>query len=289
MARRKSDGAPGELFDLLSTGLVHAPLWLGPAVAIGLFSLFYWLVPLAIGAGGDQPLARVLPGLMRILAWVFGGVALVAWISASITRLGQRRRFQSQTGLASIRNLSWRQFEELLATAYRQMGYTVISRGGTQPDGGVDIELHGPGGKTLVQCKHWKKWKVGAPVVHRLLGVMQHEGAARGVLVTSGNFTEQARRFALGKAIDLVDGAQLASLIHSAQRQTSIAAANHKPGRPESLASSAPGRVAAESASPACPLCGSPMARRTARRGVHSGEDFWGCTRYPNCTGKRRA
>lgn len=41
------------------------------------------------------------------------------------------------------------------------------------------------------------------------------------------------------------------------------------------------------SAPPGCPLCNAPMVRKTARRGRHAGEPFWGCSRYPGCTGKR--
>jgi DNA-binding helix-hairpin-helix protein with protein kinase domain len=45
--------------------------------------------------------------------------------------------------------------------------------------------------------------------------------------------------------------------------------------------------AASSSGSPSCPRCGSPMLRRTARRGRHSGGQFWGCSRYPSCTGTR--
>jgi len=34
-----------------------------------------------------------------------------------------------------------------------------------------------------------------------------------------------------------------------------------------------------------CPVCGSPMTLRTARFGPNAGNEFWGCTRYPNCKG----
>jgi ssDNA-binding Zn-finger/Zn-ribbon topoisomerase 1 len=36
-----------------------------------------------------------------------------------------------------------------------------------------------------------------------------------------------------------------------------------------------------------CPRCGSRMVRRTARRGPSAGGQFWGCPRYPSCTGTR--
>src|SRR5258706_3814762 len=38
---------------------------------------------------------------------------------------------------------------------------------------------------------------------------------------------------------------------------------------------------------PSCPRCGSPMVRRTARQGRQAGRGFWGCSRYPSCTGTR--
>ena len=38
---------------------------------------------------------------------------------------------------------------------------------------------------------------------------------------------------------------------------------------------------------PACPRCGKPMRLRTARKGPHSGQSFWGCSSYPDCRGTR--
>jgi four helix bundle suffix protein len=36
---------------------------------------------------------------------------------------------------------------------------------------------------------------------------------------------------------------------------------------------------------PACPQCGKPMALRTAKTGKNAGNQFWGCTAYPDCKG----
>jgi restriction system protein len=38
----------------------------------------------------------------------------------------------------------------------------------------------------------------------------------------------------------------------------------------------------------ACPLCGKPMALRTARKGPYAGSRFWGCTGYPECKGTEK-
>ena len=37
---------------------------------------------------------------------------------------------------------------------------------------------------------------------------------------------------------------------------------------------------------PACPKCGAPMRKRTARSGPNAGKPFWGCSKWPDCTGR---
>jgi four helix bundle suffix protein len=38
---------------------------------------------------------------------------------------------------------------------------------------------------------------------------------------------------------------------------------------------------------PTCPACGRPMRRRTAAKGPHAGQPFWGCSGYPDCRGTK--
>ncbi len=38
---------------------------------------------------------------------------------------------------------------------------------------------------------------------------------------------------------------------------------------------------------PKCPICNADMQEREVRKGKHKGYKFWGCSRYPNCKGKR--
>lgn len=38
---------------------------------------------------------------------------------------------------------------------------------------------------------------------------------------------------------------------------------------------------------PSCPTCNQPMQLRTARMGSRSGQQFWGCSRFPDCKGTR--
>jgi four helix bundle suffix protein len=47
------------------------------------------------------------------------------------------------------------------------------------------------------------------------------------------------------------------------------------------------GTAPAPKDAPTCPTCGKAMVLRTARKGPHAGEQFWGCTGYPECKGTR--
>ena len=40
-----------------------------------------------------------------------------------------------------------------------------------------------------------------------------------------------------------------------------------------------------QSDAPRCPLCGKPMIRRMAKKGINSGKEFWSCSNYPACNG----
>lgn len=217
-------------------------------------------------------------------------------------RYQRRQLLESQRSIETLRALSWREFERLVGEAYRRQGYTVVERGGSGGDGGVDLELHRGPEKIAVQCKRWKTWTVGAPVVRELLGAMVAEGATAGIVVTSGRFTRDAIGFARGKPITLVDGPQLLALVQSVQTaiQTSVppyagvppagpASSQHLPAaeQPPAPAQSLPATQTAVATAPHCPACGTIMVRRTARKGVNAGQEFWGCPDYPRCRGTR--
>jgi restriction system protein len=71
------------------------------------------------------------------------------------------------------------------------------------------------GQKEIVQCKQWNK-PVGEPQLRDLYGAMQHEKATRGWLVAPRGFSEPAKKWAKGKAIELIDDEQMGRLLQSA-------------------------------------------------------------------------
>jgi restriction system protein len=199
-------------------------------------------------------------------------------IGAAVSYFKQRRSVmlfkEVRTGSGrDVGSLDWQQFEILVAEGFRHQGFSVFEKGGSAPDGGVDLVLSRGRDKYLVQCKQWRAQQVGVTIVRELYGVMTAERAAGGYVVTSGRFTADAKKFAAGRNIELIDGGRLPSLLRDP-----VAGSAPKAGR----------SVAAELTSnraPQCPNCQTPMVVRVAKQGPNAGDSFWGCGRYPKCRG----
>jgi restriction system protein len=281
--------------------LIRLPWWVSIACSGAAFVVLRFVVALFIPAGPATSANYALKGILGGISTMAPLVALVLLIPAPLAALRQwreRRLLDSQEGLAAIRTLSWQRFETLVGEAYRRQGYAV-SRASEDggPDGGVDLVLKKDGSTVIVQCKQWKAWGVGAPVVREVFGVLTARKAQGVIIVTSGHFTEEARSFARGKSIDLVDGPQLAELIravHASPASVPPPAQSHAP-----VTHAASLRLPAHSAKtsnkttpPApptagvtktCPKCGAAMVLRTAKQGPSVGQQFWGCMNFPRC------
>ena len=254
------------------------PWPVGVVFALLIFAALHWYAgtepPVLVMQNPAGPISSILGNVYRTLAGIFKylipGVLLLGACASFVRRRRQKdslARVAADPTFSEVSRLGWAEFEGLVAEAFRQKGYRVVERGGAGPDGGVDLELHLGKDRYLVQCKHWRTYRVGVAVVRELYGAMAAEGAAGGFVVASGDFTADAKAFAKGRSIQLVDARALKRLV----------------GAP----SPAPVQTASVPTRPACPLCGSAMVRRHARRGAGAGEGFWGCSQYPKCRGTR--
>jgi len=280
MPRRKKTSPLEDMIDLVSM----LPWWLGVVLAPASYFLMHsWAVRVAMDmATRPQITSGLYYGLASagqfLLPFVcLAGAAVSAW------RRHRRKELADSVAAANapdiLGEISWREFEILVGEGFRRKGYQVEELGGGGADGGVDLVLRKAGEKHLVQCKQWRAYKVGVQVVRELYGVMAAEGAAGGFVVTSGRFTAEARAFAEGRNVRLMDGDSLFTLIRSAQSgemSEPTRAADQKP---------ASNNPASTSQGPACPECAGAMVRRTARKGAHAGNSFWGCAAYPKCRG----
>jgi len=259
------------------------PWWVGVGLAI---AAYVWLHSVAT----SEVTAVAQPGKMGELVTQtlfktlasFGQYLLpfAFLVGAAMSAYGRYKRQALHAQVAAspdrgaLNTMSWQQFEALVGEAFRRKDYAVAEMGGGGADGGIDLVLKKEGETFLVQCKQWKATKVGVTTVRELYGVMAAEGATGGFVVTSGVFTDEARAFAVGRNIELMDGKALHALIAG----VSV---------PNKAASVPPAVTIA--GIPACPVCQSAMVKRTAKRGANSGNAFWGCSQYPGCKGTRPA
>ncbi|GAA0600328.1 restriction endonuclease [Paenochrobactrum glaciei] len=120
------------------------------------------------------------------------------------------------TNLAAM---DWSDFEHLVRELFEK---EFASRGGevkvtqSSSDGGVDAVAFDPdpitGGKIIIQAKRYTR-TVGVSAVRDLYGTMQHEGASRGVLITTADYGPDAYKFSTGKPITLFTGSNLLHLL----------------------------------------------------------------------------
>lgn len=273
MARKKKQSPIEDVIDIAA----FLPWWVDVFLAIIIYFVLhhYATAVIAPSTSVAQLGTNVTSQIGKMLA-LFGQYLLpfAFIIGAGMSAYGKHKRttlfedVSQSSSVSALNGMSWQEFEMLVSQAFCHTGYTVAETGGGGADGGVDLVLHKDGEKFLVQCKQWRAYKVGVTTVRELYGVMAAEGAAGGFVVTSGVFTQEARNFAEGRNIQLIDGAELKKIIKTVQ----------------------PSDVAPQSSRPAisgtsCPKCGGAMTKRIAKQGANSGKAFWGCNNFPQCRG----
>lgn len=253
MARKRT------LIDELAT----MPWWFNLALSVVVYLILkHWLPSIEY----KSPAVKSMAGALSSFAGMF---ALFLVFLAGISAFNSWRRgelFRKQTSVRSLKSLSWKNFETLVGEYYRRLGYRVYENISGGPDGGIDLVLRNDTEHLLVQCKNWKSKRVGVKAIRELLGVVVAEKATGGVLVCSGEFTDDAMEFARPNNIQLVNGETLAHRISGINQQPSFVQSRDDPS---------------------CPVCGGDMVERVAKRGKNLGRHFLGCSKYPRCRGTR--
>ncbi len=168
------------------------------------------------------------------------------------------------------------QIELLLGEIFRRQGYTVELSAALGTDGGSDLTLRRDGESIPVQSKDWKAARVTEQEIRGFYAVMAGTAAPRGVFVTTGTFSREARELAAEKSIELIDRAGLAQRI----------AAVRRPGENFFDVTSWIDDFTAYARifDPECPCCAQAMVIRHHRA---DGTAHWACVTHPRCAGKR--
>jgi len=279
MAKSKKSGTE-VMLDITS----RLPWWMGVGLALGSYLLLHAVAgkQLAAPAQAGQLTSFASVAMVQALARI-GQYLLPSFFllgaAVSAYRRGKSAQLHSEAAHRAdvVATMSWREFEVLVGEYFRRQGYVVIDNGGGGPDGGVDVWLQKGSDRYLVQCKQWRARRVGVQTVRELYGVISAKRVAGGFVVTSGDFTEDACRFADGREVQLINGRELQTTIRAQARNMSRAI---RPAVADSV-------TAVTSATPTCPLCSAPMVMRLARNGPLAGKNFWGCSSFAqaNCRG----
>ena len=200
MGRRKES-----IFDVFTEISWQTSVFLAAAVFIVLRFILP-LIPM------QEQLIAGIADTLREHAHLIGLILLVpAPFSAAATRR-RKKQLAAQRNINSIRELDRWQVEQLVAETYRRRGYTVMFERNGGLDGASDLRLQKGGRMHLARSSRWNSLTVDAADIRELFEVMTAERAAGGMVITSGTFTPDAKRFAAGKSIELIGLERLAAL-----------------------------------------------------------------------------
>ncbi|MFG3522443.1 restriction endonuclease [Nocardia nova] len=114
----------------------------------------------------------------------------------------------------NLLDLTPSEFEAFIQNLFTRMGFdTKLFK--ASGDRGVDCIAYDPhpitGGKFIVQAKLYTH-TVKPTHVRDLWGTVQHEGATKGIMITTSGYGPESENFANGKPLNLIDGTGLLSL-----------------------------------------------------------------------------
>ena len=170
-----------------------------------------WWISILIAAGIVMAARLFVPEVYAFFAAlpfiVIGGVA--GWRQLRVPSAAR-----VADTLEALRAMSWGDFSNALADAFRGDGYAVTRLSGAA----ADFELAKAGRISLVGCKRWKAAHTGVDPLREVDEAKRAREAHECIYVASGEITVGARAFALERNIRLIHGAELAKLLPRVRR-----------------------------------------------------------------------
>ncbi len=121
---------------------------------------------------------------------------------------------------ANVAAMDWQDFEHLIREIFEREYSSIggeVKVTQSSRDKGVDAIAFDPdpirGGKVIIQAKRYTN-TVHIESVRALYGIMQDEGAMKGILITTSDFGSDSYSFVKDKPITLLNGGNLLSMLH---------------------------------------------------------------------------
>lgn len=139
-----------------------------------------------------------------------------AFVAENMDYFDSQYKLEDHNTFENLETMTGIEFEGFCKRLLETMGFEV-QQTKESGDGGIDLVAynHKPlfEGTYIVQCKRYKG-SIGEPTIRDLYGVITSERANKGILITTGYFTNSAISFAAGKNIELIDGEKLNKLLN---------------------------------------------------------------------------
>ena len=178
----------------------------------------------------------------------------------------------------AVHGLSVEEFELLVAVIYQRQGYRVSMTAGLSGGRGGDFVLARKAERILVQCKKQSQdHRIPVERVRELQEAMLAANITRGMYVASCGLSWDARNFAKGNGITVINARTLDALITAARdrpKEDLLAVAEWAPKLMSKV----------QLMPPTCPACEAAMDQINASTGA-----VWVCSQRPDCRGRRSA
>ncbi len=199
----------GYLFTLWPLIVLSPVKWKKENVLAGMIMvwslmLFAWLFAMTVS---PRPLVALIPEPLNTYLFFLTGLALLLW--GLLRELRWLRFMQAvevgDRSAADLLDMSVGKFESMAVELYRARGYATRRLRGPGRAGGGILLQNRTGRSWLVQCRTWRG-PVSEDGVREFWDAVQAREADGGVLITNGIFSRQAREWADGKHLSLMEG-----------------------------------------------------------------------------------
>ena len=197
--------------------LAQIPWWVSVTLSASFYLFFQYAIPYFENQSSivNDLHVSIGPVLAPVVA-----LALLAPVSFSFLKSSRRRKLHDlREEIKSIQDLSWPQFKELVAKAYNHAGYSILESDPFVSDPSVDFVMRKSANLFLLQSRYWRNRKLGLREVKNLSSLMHDKQASGVFLLTTGIFSNEARRYAVGRPINLIDGIKLVKLLDTVKNE----------------------------------------------------------------------
>ena len=148
-------------------------------------------------------------------------------VIAFVLDVQRHQKLIIDASLQILREMPYLDFHLLVVEALRREGFSLEEKRTGDIDHQIDLILYKDDYRIVALLKHWESFEIDSFQVQELYERMIRDGADVSLFITTGNFTEEARRLARSKSIVLADGKALLELVRPVQADSKFESASY--------------------------------------------------------------